>query len=82
VIPTSKLNDFFISYPGPDIAYAQTLCDTLWPVGRTYLAPQPLLPGEDWPNRLPMVIRDTWRVMQNPETSSAITSLTCENTDS
>lgn len=60
MIPTSKLYDFFISYPGPDIAYAQTLCDTLRPVGQTYLAPQSLLPGEDWPHRLPMVIRDTW----------------------
>lgn len=60
MIRTSKPYDFFISYAGPDIAYAQTLWDTLQPVSRTYLAPQSGLPGEDWPHRLPMVIRDTW----------------------
>lgn len=60
MIRASKPYDFFISYAGPDIAYAQTLWDTLQSVGRTYLAPQSLLPGEDWPNRLPIVIRDTW----------------------
>jgi TIR domain len=60
VIRVSKSYDFFISYAGPDIAYAQTLSDTLQPVGRIFLAPQSLLPGEDWPTRLPIAIRDTW----------------------
>lgn len=60
MIRVSKLYDFFISYAAPDIAYAQTLWDTLQPVGRTYLAPQSGLLGEDWPSRLPIVIRDTW----------------------
>jgi hypothetical protein len=52
--------DFFISYAGPDIAYAKTLRDTLQPVGRTFLAPQSGLLGEDWPARLPAAIRDSW----------------------
>lgn len=60
MIRASRPYDFFISYSGPDIAYAQTLWDALQPVGRTYLAPQSLLPGDDWPSRLPIVIRDTW----------------------
>lgn len=60
MISAVKSYDFFISYAGPDIAYAQTLWDTLQPAGRTYLAPQSRLPGEDWPSRLPIVIRDTW----------------------
>lgn len=60
MIRVSKLYDFFISYAGPDIAYSQMLWDTLQPVSRTYLAPQAGLPGEDWPTRLPIVIRDTW----------------------
>lgn len=60
VVSAFKSYDFFISYAGPDIAYAQTLSDTLQPVGRIFLAPQSLMPGEDWPTRLPIVIRDTW----------------------
>jgi hypothetical protein len=60
VISASKSYDFFISYAGPDIAYAQALSDTLQPAGRIFLAPQSLLPGEDWPTRLPIVIKDTW----------------------
>jgi len=60
VIRVFKSYDFFISYAGHDIAYAQTLSDTLQPVGRIFLAPQSLLPGEDWPTSLPMVIKDTW----------------------
>jgi hypothetical protein len=60
VIRASKSYDFFISYSGPDIAYAQKLWEALQPVGRTYLAPESGLLGEDWPARLPMVIRDAW----------------------
>ncbi|MGH3935577.1 MAG: toll/interleukin-1 receptor domain-containing protein [Pseudonocardiaceae bacterium] len=60
MIRTSKSYDFFISYAGPDIAYAQKLSDTLQPVGRTFLAPQSFLPGEDWPAHLPIMIKDTW----------------------
>ena len=60
MIRASKSYDFFIAYAGPDIAYAQTLSDTLQPVGRIFLAPQSLLPGVDWPARLPIVIKDTW----------------------
>jgi hypothetical protein len=56
----SKQFDFFISYAGPDIAYAKTLRDTLQPVGRIFLAPQSELLGEDWPTRLTMAIRDAW----------------------
>lgn len=47
MIRASKSYDFFISYAGPDIAYAKTLSDTLQPVGRIFLAPQSFLPGED-----------------------------------
>jgi hypothetical protein len=59
---TSNLRqfDFFISYAGPDIAYAKTLRDSLQPVGRIFLAPESELLGEDWPARLPMAIRDAW----------------------
>lgn len=60
MISAFKSYDFFISYAGPDIVYAQTLSDTLQSVGRVFLAPQSLFPGEDWPTRLPTVIRDTW----------------------
>jgi hypothetical protein len=60
VIRHSKSFDFFISYAGPDIAYAQTLSDTLQPVGRIFIAPQSELPGDDWPARLTTTIRDTW----------------------
>lgn len=60
MISAFKSYDFFISYAGPDIAYAQTLSDTLQPVGRIFLASQSLMPGEDWPTRLPIVIKDTW----------------------
>ncbi|MGH3937946.1 MAG: toll/interleukin-1 receptor domain-containing protein [Pseudonocardiaceae bacterium] len=60
MISLSKSYDFFISYAGPDIAYAQALSDTLRPVGRIFLAPQSFLPGEDWPTRLPALIKDTW----------------------
>lgn len=55
-----KSLDFFISYAGPDIAYAQTLSDALQPAGRIFIAPQSELLGEDWPNRLTITIRDTW----------------------
>ncbi|MGH3568896.1 MAG: toll/interleukin-1 receptor domain-containing protein [Pseudonocardia sp.] len=55
-----KSFDFFISYAGPDIAYAEALSDTLQPVGRIFIAPQSELLGEDWPNRLTTAIRDTW----------------------
>ncbi|MGH3822095.1 MAG: toll/interleukin-1 receptor domain-containing protein [Pseudonocardiaceae bacterium] len=55
-----KSFDFFISYAGPDIAYAETLADTLQPVGRIFIAPQSELLGEDWPNPLTTAIRDTW----------------------
>lgn len=57
---TSKSFDFFISYAGPDIAYAQTLSDALQPVGRIFIAPESELLGDDWPNRLTTTIRDTW----------------------
>lgn len=60
VIRHPKSFDFFISYPGPDIAYAQTLSDALQPLGRIFIAPQSELLGEDWPNRLTTTIRDTW----------------------
>ena len=55
-----KSFDFFISYAGPDIAYAQTLSNALQPAGRIFIAPQSELLGEDWPNRLTATIRDTW----------------------
>lgn len=60
MIRRSKSFDFFISYAGPDIAYAQTLSDTLQPVGRIFIAPHSELLGEDWPTRLTTTIRDTW----------------------
>ncbi|MGH3800369.1 MAG: toll/interleukin-1 receptor domain-containing protein [Pseudonocardiaceae bacterium] len=60
MIRDSKQFDFFISYAGPDIAYAQTLRDTPQPVGRIFLAPQSELLGEDWPTRLTMAVRDAW----------------------
>lgn len=60
MIRHSKSFDFFISYAGPDNAYAQTLSDTLQPVGRIFIAPQAELLGDDWPNRLTTTIRDTW----------------------
>lgn len=55
-----KSFDFFISYAGSDIAYAEMLTDALQPVGRIFLAPRSGLPGEDWPTRLVTAIRDTW----------------------
>ena len=60
MIRASKSYDFFISYAGPDIDYAQMLSETLQPVGRIFLAPQSLLLGEDWPTRLPIMIKDSW----------------------
>lgn len=60
MIHHSKSFDFFISYAGPDIEYAETLSDTLQPVGRIFIAPQSELLGEDWPSRLTTTIRDTW----------------------
>lgn len=56
----SKSFDFFISYAGPDIAYAEILSDALQPVGQIFLAPQSELLGEDWPTRLTTAIRDAW----------------------
>ncbi len=55
-----KSFDFFISYAGPDIEYAEMLSDALRPVGTIFLASRSVLPGEDWPARLATVIRDTW----------------------
>ncbi|MGH3694562.1 MAG: toll/interleukin-1 receptor domain-containing protein [Pseudonocardiaceae bacterium] len=60
MIRDSKQFDFFISYAGPDIAYAQTLRDALQPVGQIFLAPQSELLGEDWPTRLTMAVKDAW----------------------
>ncbi len=55
-----KSYDFFISYAGHDIAYAETLSDALQPIGRIFFAPRSELLGEDWPTRLATAIRDTW----------------------
>ncbi|MGI9002501.1 MAG: toll/interleukin-1 receptor domain-containing protein [Pseudonocardia sp.] len=55
-----KSFDFFISYAGPDVTYAQALSDALQPLGRIFMAPQSGLLGEDWPNRLSTTIRDAW----------------------
>lgn len=60
MIPTSKSFDFFISYAGPDIVYAEALLNALQPVGSIFIAPQSELPGEDWPARSTTAIRDTW----------------------
>ena len=60
VIHNSKQFDFFISYAGPDLAYAEMLRDTLQPAALIFLAPESELLGEDWPTRLPKAIRDAW----------------------
>ncbi|MGH3931893.1 MAG: toll/interleukin-1 receptor domain-containing protein [Pseudonocardiaceae bacterium] len=60
VIHKSKSFDFFISYAGPDLVYAETLRNTLQPTALIFLAPESELLGEDWPTRLPKAIRDAW----------------------
>ncbi|MCA1604519.1 MAG: toll/interleukin-1 receptor domain-containing protein [Acidobacteria bacterium] len=55
-----KVYNFFISYAGPDLAYAKMLRDSLQSVALVFLAPESDLLGDDWPIRLPETIRDTW----------------------